>query len=255
VKSINWDVTPGQRFGSLTAVRLLDKAAPPSKRKWECVCDCGAECLAEQRSLATNRKSSCGCKQRIPVNPGQRNGSLVVVGEVSRVRAGIVYRCVCDCGGQVDIVATCLRSRFACPACTRSVLWDAGQRRGMRHGHSTGRTYSIWVNMRQRCLNPRSPSYKDYGGRGIGVCERWLSFVNFLEDMGERPSGNHSIDRINPNGGYSPDNCRWATAIEQSQTKRLSRQRVEKALFALQDRYPDAVLAIWTELLGCVPSS
>ena len=79
--------------------------------------------------------------------------------------------------------------------------------------------YKIWVNMRQRCNNPKNPKYKDYGGRGITVCKRWDNFSNFMTDMGERPEGN-SIDRKNVNGNYEPSNCRWATAKQQRANQR-----------------------------------
>lgn len=73
--------------------------------------------------------------------------------------------------------------------------------------------------MRQRCNNPKNPKYKDYGGRGVKVCERWNDFALFLEDMGERPTG-YSIDRKDVNGNYEPNNCRWATAKEQRANQR-----------------------------------
>ena len=98
--------------------------------------------------------------------------------------------------------------------------------RRIRHGHSRENgqrtpTYNSWANMVKRCTNPKQKRFKHYGGRGISVCERWRSFVNFLADMGERPSLKHSIDRFpNPSGNYEPGNCRWATPQQQHETQR-----------------------------------
>lgn len=80
--------------------------------------------------------------------------------------------------------------------------------------------YNCWVKMWGRCSNPRAHNYKWYGGRGITVCERWQSFKTFLDDMGNRPSPTHSIDRIDFNGNYEPSNCRWATKLEQGRNSR-----------------------------------
>lgn len=82
--------------------------------------------------------------------------------------------------------------------------------------------YGIWAGMIQRCENPNNSNYHSYGGRGISVCRSWrASFDMFLADMGDRPSLDHSIDRINNNGNYEPGNCRWATSLQQSANSRL----------------------------------
>lgn len=83
--------------------------------------------------------------------------------------------------------------------------------------------YRTWANMLSRCTNPNTPNFNDYGGRGISVCQRWFHFKNFVEDMGAKPSRNHSIDRIDNDLGYSPANCKWATRKEQNLNKRVYR--------------------------------
>lgn len=83
-----------------------------------------------------------------------------------------------------------------------------------KHGWSTTITWKSWKSMHERCEDPRNESYPRYGGKGITVCERWAEFVPFLEDMGERPSKDYQIDRIDPKGNYEPSNCRWLTRAE-----------------------------------------
>lgn len=92
------------------------------------------------------------------------------------------------------------------------------------HGMSDTVTYRAWANMKRRCLSPKHPHYARYGGRGITICERWLTFVNFFEDMGERPSDDLSLDRIDNDGNYEPGNCRWATWDQQANNRRKAAQ-------------------------------
>ena len=106
--------------------------------------------------------------------------------------------------------------------------------------------YSSWNSMRNRCNNTNNHNYKNYGGRGIAVCERWASFTNFLEDMGERPEG-HTLDRIDNDGDYTPENCRWATPKEQS----ANRKNTTKIIYKGKDR----VLAELLREKGVHPST
>lgn len=93
-----------------------------------------------------------------------------------------------------------------------------------RHGKRHSKVYNTWQHILNRCRNKRAKAYKNYGGRGIVVCDRWLVFVNFYADMGDPPTATHSIERVNNDKGYSPDNCKWATRDEQANNTRRSRK-------------------------------
>ena len=93
----------------------------------------------------------------------------------------------------------------------------------IKHGYRYTEEYSVWLTMRNRCRNRKSPSYKNYGGRGIEVCKEWDSFEVFLSDMGKRPTTSHEIDRIDTNGNYEKINCRWVTKKENNRNRRNTR--------------------------------
>ena len=153
---------------------------------------------------------------------GQRFGKLIVIERAPNQGRNTMWKCQCDCGSITTTRSDSLRSNM-----TRScgcLIGEVNSTHGMSRGDGSY-LYEIWKHMRYRCTNPNNHAWKDYGGRGIIVCERWMdSFENFYEDMGHRPSPNHSIDRIDNNGNYDPTNCRWATASQQQQNKRNNRK-------------------------------
>jgi hypothetical protein len=150
-------------------------------------------------------------------------GRLTVVASTER-RADhhVVWRCLCTCGAETFVRSTYLTTGIttSCGCLNREITRMRRTTHGSaRHGSRTA-TYRSWESMKRRCLNPNDPAFARYGGRGITVCDRWLCFEHFRDDMGERPHG-LSIDRFpNNDGNYEPGNCRWATRLEQTRNRR-----------------------------------
>lgn len=149
---------------------------------------------------------------------GQRFGKLVVVEWVGNSR----WRCQCDCGGSsLVLTANLKRGNTASCGCVRNIK---SSKRATTHGLSHTPAYRSWLSVRRRCFDKNNVAYQQYGARGIGMWEKWVSDpVKFITDVGQPPSPDHTLDRIDNNKGYYPDNVRWATPLEQANNKSNNR--------------------------------
>lgn len=245
----------GQRFNHLTVVGFAGMLGQkrPYQSHWYCRCDCLEQkiVLAKGSHLKDGNIQSCGClkkETRRDDLTGKRFDHWTVLG-FGEIRDGKNYwLCRCDCPDKTERMVfgpSLMRGVSHSCGCHRKIVSAEKMRRlqermkleGWHPRTTHGMAYSAenrsWRKMKERCLNPKTQFYANYGGRGITICERWLnSFENFIADVGPRPSAKHSLDRIDVNGNYEPGNVRWADGIEQAANTR--RKRVEN--------FSDAVL-------------
>jgi len=213
----------GHKYGHLIILERLNNL----KALVQCVCNKQFTCYVS--NLRSQQTISCGCIKRLRTSQrclvdlsGRQFGRLSVIERVSDIGIKPVkWDALCNCGNKVIVDASHLKSGHTKSCGCLSI--EKARERFTKHGYRKSFIYSRWRAMLNRCLNKNLSTFKYYGGRGITVDSRWLSFENFIKDMG-MPEKHLEIDRIDNNGHYTPLNCRWVSHKENCNNRRNNKR-------------------------------
>lgn len=240
-----YDLT-GQTFGRLEVIGF-DHISRDGASHWLCECSCNnrTRLVAKGYDLVRGHAMSCGCLRKEANDiTGRTFGRLRVLGLDYVTDEGRTYwlcECNCDARTRLSVRRDCLtRGTVSSCGCLHR---DRLQELHTRHGMATSRLYKIWSGMKQRCENPNNPGYNSYGERSISICDEWHDFQNFCDWALDNGYGDDlTIDRIDNDDGYFPENCRWTDRVTQMNNRRVSRYFT----YAGETK----TLAEWTRCLG-----
>ena len=248
----------GQKVGRLTIIeRAEDSVSPKGVRiMWRCKCECGKECIKSSNFLRSSPNPSCGCytseatsKRTLEDLTGQRFGRLTVIKRVP-YKGLTRWLCRCDCGNEIEAFGNNLkRGHTISCGCYRD---ESRIKVKTTHGYANTRIYGVWGKMKGRCYRKTSPDYPRYGGRGITMCDEWrdnpVAFIEWAYANGYREDakyGECTIDRIDVEKGYSPENCRIVNEKVQANNRRSNR--------IVEHNGESKTMAQWSDIYGLEP--